>query len=80
MGLPRHLPPGDSGAGHGPFGEKAFHGALIGCVVLVVIGAVMMLLGGEAARAVGITFIVLGVLGLVTGGAGLLVERVRKRP
>jgi len=79
MGLPRHLPPVDSGSGHGPFGEKAFKGALIGCVVLVVGGGLMLLLGGEAPTAVGTTFIVLGVLGLVTGGAGLLAERLLQR-
>jgi hypothetical protein len=80
MGLPRHLGPGDSGSGHGPFGEKAFKGALIGCVVLVAIGAVMVLVGGDAPASVGTAFIVLGVLGLVTGGAGLLAERLLHRP
>jgi hypothetical protein len=79
MGLPRHLPPGDSGSGHGPFGERAFKGALIGCVVLVVIGVVMVLAGGDAPAAVGTAFIVLAVLGLVTGGAGLLAERLLHR-
>jgi hypothetical protein len=79
MGLPRHLPPGDSGSGHGPFGEKAFKGALIGCVVLVLIGGLMVLLGGDAPTAVGTAFIVLGVLGLATGGAGLLAERLLHR-
>jgi hypothetical protein len=79
MALPRQLPPGDAGSGHGPFGEKAFKGALIGCVVLVVIGALMLLLGGDAPTAVGSAFIVLGVLGLVTGGAGLLAERLLQR-
>jgi hypothetical protein len=79
MGLPRHLMTGDSGSGYGPFGDKAFKGALIGCGVLVVVGAVMALLGGEAIAAVGFTFIALGVLGLVTGGAGLLIERLLRR-
>ena len=79
MGLPRQLPPDHSGSGHGPFGERAFKGALIGCVVLVIIGLAMMLLGGEAARSVGISFIVLGAVGLVTSGAGLLAERLLGR-
>ena len=79
MGLPRQLPPPDSGSGHGPFGEKAFKGALIGCGVLIVLGALMVLLGGDAPRAVGTAFVALGVLGLVTGGAGLLAERLLGR-
>jgi len=79
VGLPRHLPPGDSGAGHGPFGDKAFKGALIGCVLLLFVGPVMVLLGGDAARSVGASLLVLGVLGLVIGGAGLLAERVLQR-
>jgi hypothetical protein len=79
MALPRQLPPGDSGSGHGPFGEKAFKGALIGCVVLLIIGAAMVLVGGDAPGAVGTAFIVLGVLGLVTGGVGLLAERLLGR-
>ena len=81
MALPRQLPPGDSGSGHGPFGEKAFKGALIACAVVVVLGGLMVVLGGDAPKAVGTAFIVLGLLGLVTGGAGLLAERVlRRRP
>ena len=79
MGLPRQLPPADSGSGHGPFGEKAFKGALIGCVVLVGIGALMLLLGDDAPSAVGTTFIVLGLLGPATAGAGLLAERLLQR-
>ena len=79
MGLPRHMPPGGSGSGHGPFGEKAFKGALIGCIVLVVLGLLMVLLGGDAARSVGASFLVLGILGLVTSGIGLLAERVLQR-
>jgi hypothetical protein len=79
MGLPRQLPPGDSGTGHGPFGEKAFKGALIGCVVLIVIGVGMVLVSSDAPAAAGTGFIVLGVLGLVTGGVGLLAERVLRR-
>jgi drug/metabolite transporter (DMT)-like permease len=79
MGLPRQLAPGDSGSGHGPFGEKAFKGALIGCVVLIVIGALMIVLGGDAPSAIGTAFIVLAVVGLVTSGAGLLLERLLQR-
>jgi drug/metabolite transporter (DMT)-like permease len=79
MGLPRQLPPGDPGSGYGPFGDKAFKGALIGCVVLVVLGVVLVVLGGDAPSAVGTAFVALGVLGLVTGGAGLLAERLLRR-
>jgi hypothetical protein len=79
MALPRHLPPCGSGSGHGPFGEKAFRAALAGCVVLVAIGLAMMAFGGDATSAVGTSFIVLGALGLVTGGAGLLTERLLGR-
>jgi len=79
MGLPRQLPPGGSSSGHGPFGDKAFKVALIACVVLVVLGLAMVLLGGDAARSVGASFVALGSLGLVISGAGLLAERVAGR-
>jgi hypothetical protein len=79
MGLPRQLGTGDSGSGYGPFGRKAFTGALIACVVLVAAGLLMAILGGDATGAVGTSFIALGVLGLATGGAGLLVERLLQR-
>src|SRR5215217_461781 len=79
MGLPRQFPSGDSGSGRGPFGEKAFRGALIGCVVLLILGPLMMLFGGDAASSVGTSFIVLGALGLATSGAGLLAERLLGR-
>ena len=79
MGVPPQLPSGHSGSGRGPFGEKAFKGALIGCVVLVLVGLAMVLLGGDAARSVGTSFLVLGILGLVTSGAGLLAERLLGR-
>jgi hypothetical protein len=46
---------------------------------LVTVGLVMMLVGGEAPRSVGTAFVVLGVLGLVVGGAGLLAERLLQR-
>jgi hypothetical protein len=73
------MPPDSSGSGHGPFGDRAFKGALIGCVVLVIAGVVMVLIGGQAARSVGASFLVLGVLGLVTGGGGLLAEQLLGR-
>jgi hypothetical protein len=77
--MPRQLPSGQSGSGHGPFCDKAFKGALIGCGALLIVGLIMVLLGGDAAGAVGASFLVLGTLGLVVGGAGLLAERVSKR-
>jgi hypothetical protein len=79
VGLPRHLRPEQPGSGHGPFGDKAFKGALIGCVVLMIIGLLMVLFGGEAPRSVGTSFLVLGVLGLVVGAVGLLAEHLLKR-
>jgi hypothetical protein len=79
MGLPRHVPPAEPSSGHGPFGDKAFKGALILCAVLVAAGLPMLLLGGGVATPLGTSFLALGLLGLVTGGAGLLAERVAKR-
>jgi hypothetical protein len=79
MGLPRQVPPGGSGSGHGPFGEKAFKGALLGCAVILVIGVLMVLLGGDAPRSVGASFIVLALLGLGSAAAGLLAERLLGR-
>jgi hypothetical protein len=76
---PPPLPPGRSPTGHGPFGEKAFRGALVGCGALVVIGLGMMLAGGEAVVSVGTSFVVLGALGLAIGGGGLLAERLLGR-
>jgi hypothetical protein len=79
MGPPRHVSSAGSDSGHGPFGEKAFKAALIGCVVLLVIGGLMIGLGGGASRSVGASFVVLGTLGLVSAGAGLLAERLLGR-
>jgi hypothetical protein len=73
------MPPDSSGSGHGPFGDRAFKGALIGCVVLVIAGVLMVIIGGQAAKSVGASFLVLGVLGLVTGGGGLLAEHLLGR-
>jgi|SRR5215217_5103551 hypothetical protein len=79
MGLPRQLPPANPSSGHGPFGDKAFKGALIACAVLLVVGAVLVTLVGGGARPVGASFLVLGGLGLGTGAAGLLAERLLHR-
>jgi hypothetical protein len=79
MGLPRHSPSAGSGSGHGPFGEKAFKGALAGCVALIVIGALMLLIGGDSMSAVGTSLIVLAAVGLLTAGAGALAERLLNR-
>jgi hypothetical protein len=72
-------PPQSRGPGHGPFGEKAFRGALAGCVVLVVVGVLMVLLADGAVASVGISLLALSGLGLLTGGGGLLAERVLDR-
>lgn len=79
MGLPRQLPPHGSPAGKGSFGEKAFNGALIGCGVVIGLGVLMMLVGGDDTASVGTAFVVLGLVGLVTGGVGPLLERLVQR-
>jgi hypothetical protein len=47
--------------------------------VLVSAGLAMVVIGGDVATPLGTAFLALGLLGLFTGGAGLLVERVTKR-
>ena len=79
MSLPRHLAPPDPGSGRGPFGEKAFRGALIGCAVLVVAGVPLVVATGGTSRAIGTVLLTLGALGLVVGGGGLLAERLLQR-
>jgi hypothetical protein len=81
MALPPQLRSGGPGAepGHGPFGDKAFKAALIGCVVLIVAGVAMLASGSDAVRGVGTAFIVLCGVCLLTAGAGLLAERLLKR-
>lgn len=79
MGLPRHLGSGGSDSGRGPFGEKAFRGALIGCVALVIGGLSLVVLGGGASTALGASFLALGIVGLLTAAAGLVAERVLGR-
>lgn len=79
MGVPGQIPPvgprSGRPPGHGPFGDKAFKATLVFCGVLVVGAPVVLLVGGEGARAVGTVLLVLGALGLLTGGGGLLAER-----
>ena len=79
MSLPRHVGPPDPGSGRGPFGERAFRGALAGCAVLVVIGLPLVLATGGTSRAIGTALLALGALGLVVGGGGLLAERLLQR-
>src|SRR5687767_7972585 len=79
MGLPPHSSSGSSGSGHGPFGEKAFKGALIVCAVLIGAGTAMLVAGGSAARDAGIALIVVCGVGLLTAGGGLLLERLTGR-
>jgi hypothetical protein len=79
VGLPRHLGSRGSDSGRGPFGEKAFRGAVIGCVVLLIGGLSLVMLGGAAATALGASFLALGAVGLLTAAAGLVAERVLGR-
>ena len=66
--------PPPTGGRHGPFGDKAFKAALVACAVMVLAGSAMVTGRGSMA-AVGTAFVVLGALGLATGGLGLLAER-----
>ena len=79
MAMPPPLPPRKSGSGHGPFGAKAFNGALIGCGVLVVMGLPMVLASSGPVLSLGASFLAMGVLGLSVGGLGLLAERLLQR-
>jgi hypothetical protein len=79
VSLSRHLGPPDPGSGRGPFGEKAFRGALVGCALLVVVGLPLMVATGGTSRAIGTVLLALGLLGLVVGGGGLLAERLLQR-
>jgi hypothetical protein len=79
VSLPRHLGAPDPGSGRGPFGEKAFRGALAGCAVLVVVGLPLVVATGGTSRAIGTVLLALGVLGLVVGGGGLVAERLLQR-
>ena len=77
MGMPPHSSSG--GHGHGPFGDKAFKGALVACVVLVVAGVGMLAVGGQALRGVGTALIVICLVGLLSAAALLLAERLMRR-
>jgi hypothetical protein len=79
MGLPPHPSAEGSGHGHGPFGEKAFKGALVACVVLVVAGVGMLAIGGRAVRGVGTALIVICLVGLLSAAALLFAERLMRR-
>jgi hypothetical protein len=79
VSLPRHVGTPDPGSGRGPFGERAFRGALAGCALLVVIGVPLVLASGGTARAIGTALLALGALGLVVGGGGLMAERLLQR-
>jgi hypothetical protein len=65
--------------GYGPFGERAFRGALLACAVLVVAGVALSALVAGAVGGVGRAFAALGALGLLVAGSGLLVERLLGR-
>ena len=79
MGLPRHFSHTGSGSGHGPFGAKAFKGALIACAVLIGVGAVMLAASGDAVRGAGVALVAVCGVGLVTVGGLLLAERLLQR-
>ena len=79
MGLPPHPSSGGSGHGPGPFGEKAFKGALVACAVLVAVGIAMLAIGGRAVRGVGTALIVICLVGLLSTAALLLAERLMRR-
>ena len=76
MGQP---PPGPSPSGHGPFGDKAFKATLIFCVMLASVGVLMIGRGNDDVAGVGTALLVLALVGLVTGGGGLMLERLVKR-
>ena len=76
MGQP---PPGPSPSGHGPFGDKAFKGTLVLCLVMAAVGILMIGRGNDDVAGVGTALLVLALVGLVTGGGGLLLERLVKR-
>jgi hypothetical protein len=79
MALPPQLRTPGPGDGKGPFGEQAFRRALIGCIALVAIGALMGRSDSEVVAGVGISLVVLAVVGALTSGLGLLAERLVQR-
>jgi hypothetical protein len=79
MVLPPHPTSLGSGEGRGPFGQRAFIAALVGCGVLVALGLLLVLVGSPPLVSVGASFLALGGLGLATSAAGLLAERALGR-
>jgi hypothetical protein len=83
MGVPGRIPPVGPGPGRdpgrGPFAGRAFRGALVVCAVLVVVGPVLLVTAGHGGRAAGIALLVLGAVGLLAGGGGLALARMRRR-
>jgi hypothetical protein len=78
-GLSAQPPPPQPPSGHGPFGNAAFKGALILCLVLIGVGVVMIRSGNEDVAGVGLAFVVLAGVGLLTGIGGVLLERHLQR-
>ena len=79
MGLPPHPSSGGSGHGHGPFGEKAFKGALIACAVLIAIGIAMLATGARAVRGAGTALIAICLVAVLSAATLLLAERLMRR-
>jgi hypothetical protein len=79
MGLAPHSSAGGSGSGHGPFGEKAFKGALIVCALLIVAGVAMLATGGRAVRGAGTALVVICVVAVLSAATLLLAERLMRR-
>ena len=79
MALPPHSSSQGSGSGHGPFGEKAFKGALIACVVLIAIGIAMLATGARAVRGAGTALIALCLVAMLSTATLLLAERLMRR-
>lgn len=62
-----------------PAGGLGFKAAVIGCVVLVIVGVALVELTRGDVLALGASFLTLGLVGLFVAGGGLLAERLVKQ-
>jgi hypothetical protein len=62
-----------------PTGGQGFTAAVVGCVGLVIAGLALVGLTGGDVRALGTSFLTLGLLGLFTAAGGLLAERMAEQ-